>query len=65
MKRAGQLLPEHEGLRRAVAWLLEQPHRDAATIEAASCRFDLSPLDEAFLLEHFRSASLRGTDTER
>jgi hypothetical protein len=46
---------DHEGLRRALAWLLEQPCRDAAAIEEASRRFDLSPADEAFLLEHFRS----------
>jgi len=52
----GRLLPEHEGLRRAVAWLLEQPHRDAGTIEEASRRFDLSPLDENFLLNHFRDS---------
>lgn len=47
--------PEHPGLRRALAWLLEQPCRDVAAIEEASRRFDLSPADEAFLLEHFRS----------
>ncbi len=56
MKRADALLPEHEGLRRAVAWLLQQPRRDFGTIEEASCRFDLSPLDEEFLIDHFRDA---------
>lgn len=56
MKRPGALLPEHEGLRRAVSWLLEQSRRDASTIEEASRRFDLSPLDEEFLLQHFRSS---------
>ncbi len=54
MKKAGSLLPEGEDLRRAVAWLVEQPRRDVRSIEEASRRFDLSPLDEAFLLEHFR-----------
>jgi hypothetical protein len=43
-----------EDLRRALEWLVEQPQRDARTIEEASQRFNLSPLDEAFLLEHFR-----------
>ena len=57
MKRAGSLLPEHEGLRRAVEWLVEQPTRDSQTIEEASRRFDLSPLDEDFLLRHFRDAA--------
>jgi hypothetical protein len=54
MKKADALLPEGEGLRRAVAWLAEQPVRDLATIEEASRRFNLSPLDEEFLLQHFR-----------
>lgn len=56
MSRADSLLPEHEGLRRAVAWLAEQPTRDLATIEEASRRFNLSPLDEEFLLQHFRAS---------
>ena len=47
------ILPEGENLRRAVAWLAEQPRRDGAVIEEACQRFDLSPLDEAFLLRHF------------
>jgi hypothetical protein len=55
VKPHGALLPEHEGLRRAIEWLLGQPLRDAAAIEEASLRFDLSPVDEEFLLQHFRS----------
>lgn len=55
MKKADSLLPEHEDLRRAVSWLIEQPLRDLQTIEEASRRFNLSPLDEQFLLEHFRT----------
>jgi hypothetical protein len=54
MKRADSLLPEREELRHAVAWLVEQPRRDSRTIEEAGRRFDLSPLDEEFLLKHFR-----------
>lgn len=57
MKRTDSLLPEREGLRRAVAWLAEQPSRDARTIEEACRRFDLSPVDEDFLLHHFRDAA--------
>jgi hypothetical protein len=48
------LLPHGESLRRAVRWLGEQPKPDAATIEEAARRFDLTPLEEQFLLEHFR-----------
>jgi hypothetical protein len=55
MKRAGSILPEREGLRRAVGWLIEQPRRDSRTIEEASRRFDLSPIDEDFLINHFRA----------
>lgn len=53
LKKTGDLLPDHEGLRRAVQWLAEQPVRDARTIDEACRRFDLSPLDEDFLLRHF------------
>jgi hypothetical protein len=63
MKSAGSLLPEHEGLRRAVQWLAAQTTWDAKTIEEASRRFDLSPIDEEFLLRTFRDAR-RGTDSE-
>jgi hypothetical protein len=56
MKSAGSLLPEHEGLRRAVQWLAAQPSWDAKIVEEASLRFDLSPIDEEFLLRHFRDA---------
>lgn len=38
-----------------MAWLAEQPTRDTETIDEASRRFNLSPLDEQFLLDHFRA----------
>lgn len=50
---AGGLLPEGEALRRAVAWLAEQPERSLALIEEASQRFDLSPLEAAVLFRYF------------
>jgi hypothetical protein len=49
------LLPHGESLRRAVRWLGEQPRCDPATIEEAARRFDLTPLEEQFLLENFRA----------
>jgi len=55
------VVPQGEGLRNAVRWLAAQPRRDAQTIEAAATRFDLSPLDEQFLLDHFR---IDNKDTE-
>lgn len=42
-----------EPLRKAIAWLLAQRKVSAELIEQASRRFDLSPLDEAFLREYF------------
>jgi hypothetical protein len=59
-RKPDALLPEGEGLRRAVAWLAGQASRDFATIEEASRRFDLSPLDEAFLLDHFLDSGKGG-----
>lgn len=56
MKSTGSLLPEHEGFRRALQWLAAQTSWDAKIIEEASCRFDLSPIEEDFLLQHFRDA---------
>jgi hypothetical protein len=47
---------EGVNLRRAIAWLTEQARRDLPTIEEASLRFNLSPLDESFLLEHIRDS---------
>ncbi len=63
MRSAGSLLPEHEGLRRAVQWLATQTSWDAKIIEEASRRFDLSPIDEDFLLRHFRDAGHGSKDT--
>lgn len=63
MKHADAMSPGDDDLRRAIAWLIEQPRRDARAIEEASRRFNLSPLDEAFLLEHFRESDRGGSAT--
>lgn len=44
------ILPHGEGLRRALRWLSEQGRHDAAAVEEAAQRFDLTPLEEEFLL---------------
>ncbi|GAB4346713.1 MAG: hypothetical protein Kow006_05640 [Gammaproteobacteria bacterium] len=44
------LLPDHEELRRAVAWLAEQGPVTPQLIEEACLRFDLSPADEEFMI---------------
>ena len=48
------LIPEGENLRRAIRWIGEQSRHDSKTIETASVKFDLTPLEEAFLLRHFK-----------
>jgi len=54
MKKFDAILSEGEGMRRALAWLVEQPCRDVRVVEEASRRSNLSPIDEQFLLDHFR-----------
>ncbi|MGD8559653.1 MAG: hypothetical protein PVG89_07730 [Gammaproteobacteria bacterium] len=53
------LIPEGENLRRAIHWIADQPCHDSKTVETASVKFDLTPLEEAFLLRHFK------VDTDR
>jgi len=53
----GDIVPKGEALRRAVRWLGEQPEWNLFVVEEAARRFDLSPLDEAFLLREFAHRS--------
>jgi hypothetical protein len=46
--------PKGESLRRAVAWLAEHRGWTLELIEEACQRFDLSPVDEEFLIQEFR-----------
>lgn len=52
MSKSG-LLPEGECLRRAIAWLSENRPITPKTINDAAIRFDLTPLEEDFLLCQF------------
>ncbi len=56
------IVSKGERLRRAVAWLSDMRRHDAAAVEEAARRFDLSPLQEEFLLRYFRSPA--GDDPE-
>jgi hypothetical protein len=47
-----------EALRKAVDWICEQNTYTLASIEEASRRFDLSPLDENFLIDLFSKRKL-------
>jgi len=48
------IVPKGEALRHAVAWLLEQGSWTPDFIDQASQRFDLSPIEEEFLLQESR-----------
>ncbi len=47
------LIPEGENLRRAVRWLCENPPPTPDRVNEAAIRFDLTPLQEEFLLREF------------
>jgi len=47
------LIPEGEALRRAFQWLADRGDCTLKTVEQASLLFDLTPLDEEFLLRQF------------
>ena len=49
------VVPKGEGLRSAIRWLSDNAPCTLARIDEASRRFDLSPLEEDFLLRYFRS----------
>jgi len=51
----GKIAPPGENLRRAMRWMSDNRQHDLSAIEEASRRFDLSPIEEEFLLrEHAR-----------
>jgi hypothetical protein len=48
-----ELIPHKERLRNALQWLSEMQKFTLRGVEEAAQRYDLSPLDEEFLLTHF------------
>lgn len=58
-KSTQSLLPEGENLRRAVRWLSEHSPPTAERINQAAYRFDLTPLEEDFLLRELRNKRKR------
>jgi len=51
---SADLVSKGEALRRTIAWLAEHPGWTLERIEEACQRFDLSPVDEEFLIQEFR-----------
>lgn len=57
--------PAGHGLRDALRWLSDSGRHDVAAVEEACRRFDLSPLDEEFLLREARRLRMRpGTQND-
>lgn len=48
-----EVVPKGENLRRAIRWLSENRPLTQELIDAAGQRFDLTPLEEEFLLQEF------------
>lgn len=55
--------PAGQALRDALRWLSTEGRHDAVAIEEACRRFDLSPLDEEFLLAEARRMRAAAGDT--
>jgi hypothetical protein len=58
-ERSGGVVPEGDGLRRAMRWLDERAREDpradrAKLVGEAALRFDLTPLDADFLVRNWR-----------
>ena len=64
MERHGSK-PPGQGLRDALRWLSAEGRHDDAAVEEACRRFDLSPLDEEFLLAEARRLRRPATQPDR
>jgi hypothetical protein len=54
------LIPDREALRHAVAWLAQQGPWTPQLIQEACQRFDVSPVDEEFLLREAKRQAAGG-----
>ena len=62
---AGGIMPEGDGLRRAVKWLSERRLADPSAprmklIDEAATRFDLTPVEVDFLVSAWKEAATGG-----
>jgi hypothetical protein len=53
-RRGPGVTPKGHALRRALRWMSDEGRHDAAAVEEACRRFDLSPVEEEFLLMEIR-----------
>lgn len=59
-RRGPGVTPKGHALRRALRWMSDEGRHDAAAVEEACRRFDLSPVEEEFLLMEIRR--VRGSE---
>jgi len=53
MSSINPLLPHGEAIRKAIKWIAEQGSWNLEAVEESARRFDLSPLEEEFLVQQF------------
>jgi aerobic-type carbon monoxide dehydrogenase small subunit (CoxS/CutS family) len=58
MTNAKSIFPKGEALRSAMRWISRMHDYNLKTIEEASQRYNLSPVEEEFIMRHFLYASL-------
>lgn len=56
MNGVKSIFPEGEAFRNAVRWISRMHEYDLAAIEEACQRYDLTPVEEEFLMRHFLNA---------
>ncbi|MES0371878.1 MAG: hypothetical protein ABUK11_06320 [Mariprofundaceae bacterium] len=59
MSGVKSIFPEGEALRNAVRWIARMHEYDLAAIEEACQRYDLTPVEEEFMLRHFVNADIQ------
>lgn len=52
--KSSGVVPRGQSLRRALRWMSDEGRHDAAAVDEACRRFDLSPVEEEFLLAEIR-----------
>ncbi|ATX79858.1 hypothetical protein Ga0123461_1444 [Mariprofundus aestuarium] len=56
MDGAKSIFPKGDAMRLAIRWISEMHQYDVEAIEEACRRYDLSPIEEEFLLKYFLNA---------
>lgn len=59
MSGVKSIFPEGEALRNAVRWISRMHEYDLPAIEEACQRYDLTPVEEEFMLRHFLNADIK------